>query len=223
MTEENKKRINYYPKKSDIRLQIFVEQILKRYQDRPQLVLMEADGWRSQGLVSIGNETIKSGVIKMKNTTYGLADLSNLRILRVRDTGNLGETPQYVATDNERWDELDEIDDLDLMIGVPDTSVKSDLLHYFSIGRQLRAAGDQNNELYSFNEGGDTAYKHQQAVEFVPFFLQQGDDPLIYCRIAHFLRSSPAWEGGNIVLSYPLHLARTLVKDQLDVFKPEIC
>lgn len=223
MTDENKKRINYYPKKSDTRLQTFVEQILKRHRDRPQLVLMEADGWRSQGIASIGNETIKSGMIKVKNTTYRSADLPNLRILRVRDTGNLGETPQYMATDNERWDELDEIDDLDLMIGVPDTSVESDLLHYFSIGRQLRAAGEQDNELYSFNEGGDTAYKHQQAVEFVPFFLQQGDDPLIYCRIAHFLRSSPAWEGGNIVLSYPLHLARTLVKDQLDVFKPEIC
>lgn len=223
MTNENKKHINYYPTKTDIRLQTFVEQVMKRHQGHPRLILMEADGWRSQGLVSVDNSTIKLGEIKVKNTTHTSIDLPNLRILRLRDTGNLGETPQYVATDNERWDELDEIDDLDLMIGVTDTSVESDLLHYFSIGRQLRAAGDQDNELYTFNEGGDTAYKHQQAVELVPFFLQQGDDPLVYCRIAHFLRSSPAWEGGNIVLSYPLHLAKALVKDQLDVFKPEIC
>jgi hypothetical protein len=74
----------------------------------------------------------------------------------------------------------------------------------------------------AFGEGGDVAYKHQQAIEFVPFFLQDGDDPLVYCRIGHFLRSSSAWEGGNIVLPYPSHLGKTLVSDQMDVMSPKL-
>ena len=72
--------------------------------------------------------------------------------------------------------------------------------YFFSIGKQLQAVkggkpddNELDNQLYSDREGSDIAYKHQQAVEMIPFILQAGDDPLVYCRIAHFLRTTPAW------------------------------
>ncbi len=221
MNKENKRQVNYYPRDNDPRLTRFAEAVLTRVRQKPTLILMEADGWRSHGVLPIGNEVLQHNRLQINNRTYAPESLPYVRMVRVRDAGNLGETPQYAATNNTTWNELDAAELFDMMIGVIDTHTTSDLPHYFSIGRQLAAAKNDDHTLYSFDEGGDVAYKHQQAVEMVPFFTQPADeDPYVYCRIAHLLRSTSAWEGGNIVLAFPLHLARTLVKDQLDVFKP---
>ncbi|HLY26247.1 MAG TPA: RNaseH domain-containing protein, partial [Aggregatilineales bacterium] len=63
--------------------------------------------------------------------------------------------------------------------------------------------------------------KHQTIVEFVPFFLQKDDSELVWCRIPHLLRLSPAWDGGNTVMPYPMHLAYKLLTDQLGLIGAE--
>jgi hypothetical protein len=60
-----------------------------------------------------------------------------------------------------------------------------------------------------------------QIVEFVPFFVRSDyatlDGKKRLCRVLHYLRVSPAWEMGNIIYPYPLHLAVQMVKDQLSI------
>jgi hypothetical protein len=222
MNKENRRQVDY-SKYNDPRLSRFAERVLTKAWERPTLILMEADGWRSHSGLPIGNEVLQHNHLQINNKAYTPEMLPRVRMVRVRDAGNLGETPQYAATNNSSWNELDAAELFDMMIGVVDTHTTSELPHYFSIGRQLAAAKKDDHTLYSFDEGGDVAYKHQQAVEMVPFFTQPEDeDPYVYCRIAHLLRSTSAWEGGNIVFAFPLHLGRTLVKNQLDVFKPRV-
>ena len=56
-------------------------------------------------------------------------------------------------------------------------------------------------------------------VEMVPFFVHpdfQTEEGLkALCRVPHYLRSSPAWSMGNILLSYPMYLGEQLIEDQL--------
>jgi len=85
-----------------------------------------------------------------------------------------------------------------------------------------KGKGKQTNDVYSFSDGADTAHKHQQAVEMALLFHQPEDDIAAWLRLPHLLRVSPAWSGGNVVLPYPIHLAKDLVKDMLDVVKPEV-
>ena len=35
------------------------------------------------------------------------------------------------------------------------------------------------------------------------------------CRVPHYLRFSPAWSIGNLLLPYPMHLGEQLIDDQL--------
>lgn len=65
----------------------------------------------------------------------------------------------------------------------------------------------------------DYAYKHAQLVELLPFFVrddfrsEEGHKQL--CRCVHFLRVSPAFSKSNILLPYPMHLAKALLDDLL--------
>ena len=98
----------------------------------------------------------------------------------------------------------------------------SSLLHYFSIGRQSITNTQSEEERLSIEVDGNEAHRQEQAVEIVPFFLQgepeqQSKEALYYSRIVHLLRSSPAWQVGNTVLPFPLHLAKALIEDYLDV------
>ena len=119
--------------------------------------------------------------------------------------------------------------------GFCDTSVR-DLFHYFSAGRlpdtqrnqntartydiymrEKEPADDPRNDEY----GANIAFKHPQLVELVPFFvrpdLAQDDVLRALCRVAHYLRLSPAWTMGNTVLPYPMHLGQQLIADQLPI------
>lgn len=182
---------------------------------------MEAE-WRKWGLLPIGNEVIQENAIAISNRVMTPTDLPNLRLLRIRDSSSLNETPQYVELrDGDDWNDAKDADDPTVMTGLVDAHANSSFTHYFSIGRQPDTFKHDNEQL-TFESSGKNAHKHQQAIEFVPFFLQSDDDELVYCRIAHFLRSSPAWRSGNTVLPYLLHLAKTLIDDQLDVFEPKL-
>lgn len=225
---------NKHYKLNNEQITTFAEAILTQPRDNDVLFLFEADSWRS-GILPltnndlaqvITNQTEQSYQIVLNNQMYTPQDLNGVRMLRLRGEGTLGETPHYIAAPSgTTWEDWSEFGDPEMMIGAIDQNAGTPLFHFFSIGRQLQAVSKQNedkNEMYSYDEGGNVAYKHQQAVEIVPFFLQPGDNPLAYSRIAHFLRSSPAWKGGNTVLPYPLHLAQTLIKDLMDVFSPKL-
>ncbi len=158
--------------------------------------------------------------VKTFERLYSQGDLPNLRIIRVRTIGS-GETPQYFAIHENEDDETKEDKDIGHLTGFIDTQAESDFFHYLSVGRlPTTAAREQRGKpgLYKTDQGGGIAFKHQTIVELVPFFLQTEDDPQAWCHIPHFLRISPGWDGGNIVLPYPMHLAKCMIEDQLCIF-----
>jgi hypothetical protein len=115
------------------------------------------------------------------------------------------------------------------------------LLHYFSVGRLPKTQKFQRDEnvadLYKMQNyikgvdprnnyyGADTAFKHQQAIEMVPFYVHSefahDAGKVVLCRSLHWLRISPAWSAGNTTLPYPMHLAKCLVEDQLCIITSE--
>lgn len=214
LTENTKQSLNYRKDKTDRRLARFVSEILKRRREQPTLIFLEADGWRQEGIYLTTNSNINRSSLKIGDETLTTGDLPNVSLLRVRDAGTLNETPQYVETD--AWDQ-EQFDRDDRMVGIIDHHGK-ELYHYFSIGRQPT----QDQTLYAFGDGGDKAFRHQQAVEFVPFFGVNTEDDQTFCRIAHLLRSTPAWNGGSITLPFVLHLAMKLIDDALDVLGPRL-
>ena len=200
--------------KGDARLVRFLSSILNRKRDQPTLMLLEADSWRQEGISLTSNTYMRKNQLKLGTETLGLSDTPHLSLLRVRDSGALNETPQYV--DTNAWDHK-EFDQDDRTVGVVDHN-EGEFFRYFSIGRQLT----QDNTLYAFDDGGDKAFRHQQAIEFIPFWGVEPTDEIVFCRIAHLLRSTPAWTGGTITLPYPLHLAKKLIDDAVDVFSPRL-
>jgi len=82
------------------------------------------------------------------------------------------------------------------------------------------AHNPEENQEFLSNSGGDVAFRHQQAVEIVPFFLQPEDEPAAWARVVHALRFSTAWGQGNLSKPYPLHLAHTLLEDMKAAVPP---
>ena len=205
----------------------FAAHIFTRAGTEPTLVLLDAVDWRNYNVLpqfaninKLENQ-LDLGDVKGFNHIYTPDELPNLRILRLRTVGTSGETPQYFTAVDEDWDSLDASKDLSYLAGFVDTQPGSNFFHYLSIGQLPKTAKQQqqNPGVYKTDEGGGIAFKHQTIVEFVPFFLQTGDDPLTWCRIPHFLRIAPAWDGGNIVLPYPMHLAERTIDDQLCILE----
>lgn len=211
----------------------FIEKILTTLQ-RPTLVIVEADNWRTNnqgGWTQLQNprlsqtiNTLEFGSDRFNNArSYERLDshLDHLLgIIRIR-TGN--ETPQYI-TNRETWQQDDQklIRDLNSLSGFVDCS--GQVFHYFSIGRLPNTvkgyqAKKRTEDPYKLEEGGGIAFKHQQMVEIVPFFVhpkfQTNEGLRSLCRIPHSLRSSPAWTMGNLVHPYPVHLGQQLIEDQL--------
>jgi hypothetical protein len=106
-----------------------------------------------------------------------------------------------------------------------------ELWHYFSIGCKPTTQDEANKqgaegkglyklEIHEKAAGANTAFRYQQIIEMVQFFvhptLQQSDKQVMsLCRVAHYLRSSPYWSTGNTLLPFPMHLAKTLIEDYL--------
>jgi len=190
----------------------------------PTLVLLEAQDWRNHDVFPqfangkvVTKDQLNLTHVKTFEHLYTQQDLPNLRIIRVRTIGS-GETPQYFSVHEDEGEELKEEKDLKQLTGFIDTQAESEFFHYLSIGGlPTTAATEQQNKigLYKTDEGGGIAFKHQTIVELVPFFLQAEDDPQVWCHIPHFMRISPGWDGGNIVFPYPMHLAKSMINDQL--------
>lgn len=204
----------------------FAAQIFTEIRNAPTLVLLNANDWRTYNVLPqfANTNRLKDQLdlrhIKAFEQVYELNDLPYLRIIRLRTIGTSGETPQYFAV-LEGEEELEEDRDFSHLTGFVDIQAESEFFHFLSIGRLPTTAKRQQQKpgLYKTDEGGGIAFKHQTVVEFVPFFLQKGDDPRSWCHIPHFMRTTPAWDGGNIVLPYPMHLAKSMVNDQLCILE----
>ncbi|MFN6477043.1 RNaseH domain-containing protein [Nostoc sp. DedQUE07] len=239
--QENKKRLQSKIKLNGTELVQFVARVLTKHLDRATIVLIEAEGWRNgrgednDGKIwpQLQNENLlaKRNVLdfchvpgnscEYKRDNKQLQNL--LSVIRIR-TGK--ETPQYI-TNREAWNEDCPTRDFQHLSGFYDKSAP-ELLHYFSVGRLPKTQKAQDEmpipEFYKlgFQEdkyGANIPFKHQQMVEIVPFFVRsdfQTEEALkALCRVPHYLRCSPAWSMGNIILPYPMHLAQEIIEDHL--------
>ena len=215
--------------KSD--LNSFVETTLTHCLESPTIAIIRAKTWR-QGKTGwrqlrIGSLTERLEVLEFEKAdgqkcVYKRNDkqLHNLLgIIRVR-TGD--ETPQYI-TNRESWQDDARSKDLAALSGFIDITADG-VFHYFSVGRVPNTVGKPQSiqsakDPYKVKDGGGVSFKHQQMVEMVPFFVRPDFQPeegkKLLCRVPHYLRSTPAWSMGNIVLAYPMHLGDSLLKDYL--------
>jgi len=129
-----------------------------------------------------------------------------LRVIRLRDSQQ-DEIPLAVRVDAGSSPEVFDA------VGVCEAGGASGLPVYFSMGRMPSTTRYQNRKHAKAEWGGATAFKHQRALEIVPFFLPAGDDPRAWARLAHFLRFSPGWGGGNLKVPLPIHLADRALDD----------
>ena len=213
--DDKKKYSTLYYEKGELNNFIFQALRSIRY---PTLVVIEANKWRNTGVwPQLRNPDLLENWNVLNFEPYNLIERDNpqfknlLAVIRMR-SGQ--ETPQYLTNTEREFTQL---------TGAIDAST-GNLMHYFSIGCQLVTSKGQR---YSSTRhatllddvGAGVAYKYPQVVEFVPFFVRHDYQDLEslkkLCRIPHYLRLSPAWPQGNIVLPYPMHLAHELIKDQL--------
>jgi hypothetical protein len=139
-----------------------------------------------------------------------------LAVIRLRKGS---ETPQYTVG-TLTWDADKQQGDLAHLSGYVDCTV-TEPLHYFSIaGKSDMQKGQFAKDVkdgYKTEIEEDYAYKHAQLIELLPFFVRDDfrseDGYKLLCRCVHFLRVSPAFSKGNILLPYPMHLAKALLED----------
>jgi hypothetical protein len=195
----------------------------------PTLALLDATTWRLKTLIAqLANERMRQNVLDFSDlrgyfTTYQPNQLPELRIVRTREAGTNGETPQYVATPHQNWESIGAAEEITSVFGAgfEDIYAGGEFLHYLSIGRLPKTASrhqkspPKGKDLAKIDFGGSVGFRHQTVIEFVPFFLQEEDDALSWCRATHYLRFSPAWDGGHTVRPLPMHLAHAAVDDMM--------
>lgn len=208
---------------------VFLREIVQEQAHQPTLVIVQAYDWRGKIWPHLLNDRLQDPhLLDMNNPEFGeipsVLPLTpetapHLRVVRLRTRGNSGETPQYIVTlEHDLWDQARDARELRSSFGCIDTSLKSSFLHYLSLGPQPKTARKQDRHAYKYGQGGAIAFKYPTILEIVPIFLQRDDEALPWARIAHFLRRSPAWDGGGLLLPYPLHLAQTAVDDCMALF-----
>lgn len=224
----------------------FVADTLVNRLENPTIALIEADVWRNerskygsnhQAWFQLQNkylleqrDILNFSHVLNHNCQYKRDNkkLNNLLgIIRLRDEQ---ETPQYI-TNRNNWSDNLETKDFTQLNGFID-KIAPGLLHYFSIGRIPGTQKEQNTprarNLSKIEHEGDIyaaniAYKHQQMIEMLPFFvrsdLQTEKNTKALCRVPHYLRTSPAHTKGNIKRPYPMHLGIKLIEDFLCILE----
>lgn len=217
----------------------FIEETITQHIYRPTLIIVEASNWRNKsdgGWIQLQNPRLASSLDKLEFGKYPSLQIYNrddsslnniVAIIRLRQGD---ETPQYITNrDNWQKDEARPIRDLYQLSGFIDKTA-TQVFHYFSIGRlQATIQGPQTKrsqeDPYKLEDGGGIAFKHQQMIELVPFFVRKDfsnkDGLTALCRVPHYLRFSPAWSMGNVILPYPTHLGNQLIEDQLCILGNE--
>lgn len=213
------RNVNFHADQHDARLMTFAHAVITKARQVQSLVLMEADGWRQSYLKITTNSSIAKDVADLAGSKYTPTNLPLTALIRLRDAGTLNETPQFIAGDNPSWSGDEVLMDSEGMLGAIDR--RGGLTHFYSVARQsATATEDQDNEAYTFGDGGDTAFRHQKIIELLPWFAANEDDRVRFSRIAHFLRFTPAWNRGNTVQPWPMHLAEAMARNVGDVFIP---
>jgi hypothetical protein len=136
--------------------------------------------------------------------------VSPLWMVRIREAGSLGETPQYVRL----LKGIDSTsDDAHYAQGIYDLAVSGKFPIFHTIGRGP-GSGDRREWLKAAL-GGGRAFKRQHVVEAVPFFLSDECLSLALGRISYFLRFPPTWENGTTLSPWPMHLGGAALDDYL--------
>ncbi len=223
----------------------FLETLLTRKLERPTLVIVEAEKWRStrdnggnwwqlqnpcfaeyENRLVFGN---RFPAEEQRCYEHGEPDSSSthhniIGIVRLR----AAETPQYVTNRLDwRFDDQTLMRDYFELTGFIDQTT-TEVFHYFSVGRLPAGAGEPQHKrtlpdpfkiVSGAKSGGGVAYRHPPMVEMAPFFVHpdfaSDEGKAVLCRVPHYLRFSPAWAMGNLDSPYPLHLGDVLIQDQL--------
>jgi hypothetical protein len=137
--------------------------------------------------------------------------LPDLWILRLRETGPLRETPQYVRLLEGA---LADDEEAHYAEGLYDAGLSGPFPIYHSIGRGP-TSGKQSRTDLKIERGGTTAFKHQHVLETIPFFLHDASVALPLARMTYFFRFTPAWEVGTTTFPFPNHLGYDAIDDYL--------
>ena len=206
----------------------FLESTLTKHLERPTIALIKAEKWRNK---RIGWEQLLTEPLAEKLNVLEFKKGRNLHqrkreetclhnllsVIRIR-TGD--ETPQYITNRNS-WPDDEHAKDLRTLSGFIDITERN-VFHYFSIGRIPDTVGKPQStqkyaDPYKIDEGGGISFKHQRLVEMLPFFIRSDfaseEGKKLLCRVPHYLRSSPAWAMGNLVLPLPMHMGDSLLRD----------
>ncbi|MBD6617895.1 DUF3893 domain-containing protein [Komarekiella sp. 'clone 1'] len=232
-----------------IELAKFAADVMTKVGEQPTLVLIEADVWRNERGEENGGQAwfqLKNEYLLAKQDVLDFQHVPGHACVYPRDHNKLknllgvirfrtgDETTQYI-TNRQTWNENSPARDLIRLSGFYDNSIP-ELLHYFSIGRLPETQKAQDTptarELYILDSqnsesGANIAFKHQQMLEIIPFFVhpdfQKTEESLkSLCRVPHYLRFSPAWSMGNILLAYPMHLGKQIIEDHLCILGVEV-
>ncbi len=181
----------------------------------PTLIFLEATDFRNvwQQMQNPHLQEINKLIFSTESEPFLPADVPDTWVVRLREAGNLSETPQYVRLYE---DPKTQEETLRFADGLYIVGPSGEFTVYHSIGRG--PTHKREAEIFDYakvGEGGRESFKHHHVLEIIPFFLSSGIEQDALARTGHFLRSIPSWENGNILLPLPNHLARKAIGDYL--------
>jgi hypothetical protein len=181
--------------------------------DGPTLLLLEATDFRTVW-TQMQNPDMRLNELLFSThpEAYKSKNVPDTWMVRLRESGALIETPQYVRLGEDDQEE----ETIAFADGLFDVGPSGKFSVYHSIGRgPTYKKQNEIRDYWKSSEGGEESFKHPHAVEIVPFFLQTGIEAVVLARVAHFLRNIPSWDSGNTILPLPNHLAADAIKDYL--------
>lgn len=193
----------------------FTKEILDEYREVPALLILDAYKLRSMwSSLKVGN--LSYGQLAFGGDVIESKAVPKMNIIWLRQHAD-GETPQYVATNEVTWADADDADRIARSSLFRDTDANSSLTHFFSVGR-LDNNKKADQTAMRHEDGSAMNFRNQQMLELVPIMAPDGDAAVV---VTHMLRSSPAWETGNTLLPYPLHLANKMIEDMVPLLGVE--
>jgi hypothetical protein len=193
----------------------FIKEILAEHMESPALLILDAYKLRSIWSY-LKVDSLKIGQVAFGGDAFNSVSMPNMNIVWLRQSGD-GETPQYVATDEPTWTEAYDADRIAHASLFEDIDANSSLRHFFSVGR-LDNNKKADQSAMRHEEGSEMNFRNQQMLELVPVMGNYGEASIA---VTHMLRSSPAWETGNTVLPYPIHLANKMIEDMIPLLGVE--
>ncbi|GHO96589.1 hypothetical protein KSF_066370 [Reticulibacter mediterranei] len=123
---------------------LFLQEILQEQRSHPTLVIVCASDWRSNIWPQLRNDQLQNPHCldinnpKLNELPVLLPITPNtdpfLRVIRLRERGSGGETPQYITTREQiSWDQAQMAKESRSAFGCVDTSVTGPFLHYLSL------------------------------------------------------------------------------------------